>query len=259
MPIGLSPDPPARPRRREPATWPRLSLGALRAHPTRLLGLGLAAGMVGLGLHLGLSSGYVAHGAAVSGNTRLPSALILAASGLDGTSVFRINHDAAARRIEMLVDIHRAEVGVALPNRVWIAVDETDPVLLWESPTAALVVDDTGRAIQAPGDTPGLVRVRDAVGILNAPGDRLADGVTPAARVFGARFGALTYHPSVGFGIVTPEGWPVRLGLDATMVAQQAATLAALAPRLAQVRRPVEVIDLRFGGGSYYRLKEEAR
>ncbi len=251
--------------RRGRAPLPRLRLprASFRAQPARLVSLVLAVALALVALHLNISSRYAVHGATVHGNRRTPSAIIVGASGLEGINVFRINRAAAIRRIELLDDIRHARVGVAFPNRAWITVEETAPVFLWETPAGALVVDESGRVIQAPPDTAGLVRVKDGAGALGGPGDRLPDAVAAAGRIFGARFGpqsgTLTYDKGTGFGLVTAEGWPVRLGLDAGMAARQAATLASLAPRLATAGNPVELIDLRFERGSYYRLKGETR
>lgn len=248
-------------RRRGRAPLPRLKLptGSLRAHPSRLLSLALAAALALVALHLGFSSRYAVHGATVRGNSRTPSEIIVGASGLVGSNVFRIDQRAVVRRVEMLDDVRSARVGVGLPDRAWIIVEETAPLLAWETPGGTLVVDDTGRVIAAPADSPGLVRVRDNAGVLKGPGDRLPEGVAPTGKAFGARFGALTYDAATGFGLVTAEGWPVRLGLDASQAETQAATLAALAPKLAAAGRPVELVDLRFADGSYYRLKGETR
>lgn len=248
-------------RRRGRAPLPRLRLpiGSLRAHPSRLLSLALAAALVLVALHLSTSSRYAVHGATVRGNTRTPSEIIVGASGLVGTNVFRIDQSAVIRRVEMLDEVRSARVGVGLPDRAWIVVEETAPLLAWETPGGTLVVDETGRAITAPADSPGLVRVRDGAGVLKAPGDRLPEGVALIGKAFGARFGALTYDAATGFGLVTAEGWPVRLGLDASRAEAQAATLAALTPKLAAAGRPVELVDLRFADGSYYRLKGETQ
>ncbi|RIL11696.1 hypothetical protein DCC79_03945 [bacterium] len=248
---------PAAPRVRRTAGWRQgLGLSRLKRHPSRVAGAATAAVAALLGLHLAWSDRWVVHGAVVRGNQRVPAETIYAVSGLDAGRVFAVDLAAAVRRIETLEDVRRAEVGVAMPDRAWIRVEETAAVLRWDIPGARLGIDENGRAIPLDGVDASLVHVRDESSRIRAPGDRLPPALIAAAQAFGGRFGPLGYRSDAGFVIQTAEGWPVWLGVDAGSLDQQAATLDALRQKLAGSGQTVEVVDLRFPRGPYYRLKE---
>lgn len=233
----------------------RAPLAAWRRSPARLASGGLAALCLLALLHLAWSDRYVVHGATVHGNRRVPAETLYALGGLEGRRAFGLDPAAVARRIETLEDVQSASVGLALPNRAWIRVVETQLVLHWQAPGAAWAIDETGRALPLPEPAEGLIRVDDPAGIIRGAGDRLPLDLVAAALAFGRRFGALGYRSEIGFTALSPEGWLLHLGPDADRMEAQAATLDALRPRLASAGRPVELIDLRFGAGSYYRLK----
>jgi len=247
-----------RPRRATPSAWSRLADVVRPDRPSRWVSLAAGAS-AGLALaYLGASDGYVIRGATVHGNRRVPAEAIYRASGLEGRRVFGVDGASAEARIETLGGVRSARVEIGWPNRASIAVEETALWLLWEGPIGALAVDERGVPAPVPEDTAGLARVRDRAALLADAGGRLPEALVAAARTFGEQFGDLEYHRDGGFVAFTTEGWPVRLGTDAGRIVEQAATLGALRARLAAAGRPVEVIDLRFAKGSYYRLKEEA-
>ena len=257
---------------------------AVRARPTYLSWIVSLATLIGVVLHLGLSGRYRINGALVSGNARVPAGVIYQASGLAGQNAFRMDRRAAVARLEALPEVKHAEIGVALPARLWIKVVETAPVLLWQGPAGNLLVDERGRviavsgqgAMAAQGAMPGkgtttsegasspqgLVTVRDAsgFGLVKVPGDRLPDGVVASALALATRFSHLSYRPDVGMLTATNQGWEVRLGtpLDTRWVARQSATLDALAGRLAAEGAAVDYIDLRPVERPYYRLRGES-
>jgi cell division septal protein FtsQ len=246
--------PRVRPRRRAPTPSLRPSAAGLRRHPARIVSLAGAALLLAATLHLLLSTAYRVYGATVTGNRRLPAEVVYAASGLDGASVFRVDPAATAARIMDLDDVRRAEVRLALPARVRIAVEETTLVLLWNGP-ARLAVDDTGRAVVAPADVAGLLPVTDESAVLRQPGERLPAGTVEAALAYGYRFGSLRYRSDVGFLAVAPDGYEVRLGADAADAERRLALLEALEARLAPEASAVEVVDVRFMERPYYRLR----
>jgi cell division septal protein FtsQ len=241
-------------RRRRPDQLGAL-LRTLGAHPSRLIPLGLAAALVVVLLAIVTSGVYRVHGASVSGNRRVSSVAIYAASGLDGANALRLDTTAAARRIEALDGIRQAKVSVGLPARVAITVEETRLALLWQGPAGTVAVDDRGLASVPPSDVAGLALVRDEGGVLQRAGDRLDPRLVPAALAFAARFGALTYHPDLGFSALSPEGWPVRLGRDATVAPRQLDLMAAVRQELADEAQSVAFVDLRYVNRPYYRLR----
>jgi hypothetical protein len=239
-------------KRPVPLAWTR------RRRLRRPARLGLALALAGLVLALG---GVVAtgadriHGASVAGNRRISSQAVYLASGLDGSRALGADTAAAARRIEALDGIRRAEVRVWLPNRAAIRIEETRLALWWHGPKGTFAVDEQGLVLAPPGDPKGLVPVEDPAGTVQRPGQRLERALVDAALAFAARFGSLSYRPETGFSALSPEGWEVRLGQDAATAPRQLDLLGAVRRELSG--RPTEVafVDLRFVNRPYYRLR----
>jgi hypothetical protein len=245
-----------RARRRAPALALPPARAWLRSGPRLVSTVALIA-LVTAAAHLGFSSRYVVFAPVVVGNTRVSAERIRAAAGLDGGRLFRIDRSAAEERVAALPEIRAARVHARLPHDVWITVEETEAVLVWESPSAAgtvasiLLVDERGLVVAA-GEPGGLPRVIDEAGLLREPGDRLPAEVLAAALAYGARFANLHYRAAGGFVAESDRGWDVLLGTDATMADRQAALLASIEAHLA-AQDAVAVVDLRFER-PYYRL-----
>lgn len=195
-------------------------------------------------------------GASVVGNQRVSAGAIYAASGLNGQSVLGLDTAAAAERVMALDGIRHAQIAVGLPRRATITVVETQPTLLWQSPTGVFAIDERGVAAPPPPDTAGLIQVHDLSGAIAAPGDHLDPSLVAAAAAYGSRFGKLRYEAGIGFGLTTVEGWDVRLGVDAAAAPRQADLLAAFRHHVAGRQDRVAALDLRSVDRPYYRLGE---
>lgn len=251
--------PPARSARRRRARSidaPR-PLDALRRQPSRAAALIGTVLFAALATHLLTADAFRVKTAQVVGNVRVPADVVFAASGLDGTNAFRADPVAAARAIEALPDIIRADVRVVLPSASWIAVQESQCVLLWETPSGTWAIDEFARTVTAPSDATGLIRVTDESTTLPPPGQPIGIDLFDAAVQYGRRYGSLRHKKDYGFYVSSPEGWEVRLGTDASLADRQEATLDSLRQRLAGQVREVAYIDLRFASRPYFRLTSE--
>ena len=65
-------------------------------------------------------------------------------AGIDGYSIFWVDANDAARRLEALPYVKAATVRSSLPNRVRIAVDERQPVAVWKAGGRDFWVDVEG-------------------------------------------------------------------------------------------------------------------
>lgn len=110
---------------RKRLSMPRLPVG-------RLVACGLAAGLVALLAFAFVDDRFYIQAADISGLTYGSQAEIYQRAGVDGYSVFWVNGQEAARRIETLSYVKRAAVRPALPDRVHIEVEERQPVALWK-------------------------------------------------------------------------------------------------------------------------------
>jgi cell division septal protein FtsQ len=254
-PIGLGGVPVPR-RRRHRAPTPRLAIDLRVAarHPRRLLALACLVGGAGAAIALADSDTFRIHGATVSGARRVSAETIYGLSGLEGRSIFRARTDQAEQRIEVLADVRNASVQVSLPNRAWIAIEEVQPLLVWESDAGALGVGADGRALTLAGPRPDLVHVEDEVGLLGGPGSALPIGLVDAALAFGARYPQLSYRSDSGFVLQVPEGWEARMGTSADEAERRLAILEAIRHELSGPAAAVAFADLRFLERPYYRL-----
>jgi cell division septal protein FtsQ len=219
-----------------------------------LLGATALAALTG---YLWLSGSYRIESATLSGNTRIPAHTVFAAAGVHGKRIFTVDTAAAAERIEALPDVDQAKVTVRFPSSVHIEVIETAPVLLWHCNSGTWAVDGVGRVVSVPPDSRGLPIISDQSDSVAGPGDQIEPAVLDAGRSYSARYGQLIYKQEIGFVATSPEGWEVRLGRDASRDARQAAILESLRSSLAEMSGRVAMVDLRFDGRPYYRLKSQ--
>src|SRR5207244_797561 len=104
----------------------------------------------------------------VRGASRVPTAEILAAAAVEpGTSLFRLDPGAVARRVEAIPEVRRADVVREFPNRIVISVEERRPFTLVHSGRLHWL-DEEGRGLGGapraprgrarPGGRPGCPR-----------------------------------------------------------------------------------------------------
>src|SRR5216117_4201859 len=85
----------------------------------------------------------------VRGASRVPTAEILAAADVaPGTSLFRLDPGAVARRVEAIPEVRRADVVREFPNRIVISVEERRPFTLVHSGRLHWI-DEEGRVLGA--------------------------------------------------------------------------------------------------------------
>jgi len=247
------------PRPKHRAQTPDVS-GAARtvlADPSRRIALAAALALAIAAAHAATAGIYVVRGAQVIGNGRHGGAAVYAASGLDGTRVFALDRAEVARRIlAALPEVRAARVTVRLPARVTIAIQETRPVLAWQSGPSLLLIDETGRAIVPPADGTAALDLPQVADLSPAPiglGQQLPEGRLAAALAYAQAFGNLVYRPDDGFIATVADSYEVRLGEAAAQLPAQRLALSALQSHLGRSTDDV-VVDLRFPAHPVYRL-----
>lgn len=249
------------PRRRSRRYAPSLRLRpvtlSLPSQPSRRFTLLAAIATAGLALTLLVAEPFRIRGAAVSGCTRVAAADVYQASGLDGVSILRADSLAAARRITSLREVQSAQVDLALPSRVWIRIEEWQPILLWSNQYGTFGIDPLGRALAAPPEGHQLVRVDDESGILTSQDGQLDADLLDAALAFGSRYRHLLYRRDVGFVVALAEGWQAWLGNTAAESGRRLAMLDAVRQQLAGRQGEIDYVDLRFLERPYFRLRAD--
>lgn len=198
-------------------------------------------------------------GARVTGNVRVPDAVIFQASGLEGRPIVRARAAAAAEAIARLPDVATASVKVRFPRRVEIEVRETLLVLGWRAGDRSLAVDEFGRVITVEaGAAPqmaGLPLVEDVSPTPPVAGDSLPLEVVRAALSYTEHFRPVLWIGSEGFQTISATGTPVRLGRSSSPASaeRQRAVFDQVADKLQARAVRAELIDLRYPNRPYYR------
>jgi cell division septal protein FtsQ len=101
------------------------------------------------------SDAFVARTTTVSGNTWTSEDAIHTALAVpDGQNVFTLGTDDLEQRIEQIPAVAGAEVSVALPDRLEVAVAEREALLAWAVGTRRFLVDARGTLFGELGDSP---------------------------------------------------------------------------------------------------------
>ena len=101
------------------------------------------------------SDAFVARSTTVSGNTWTSQDAIRAALAVpEGQNVFTLGTDDLEQRIEQIPAVAGAEVSVALPDRVDVAVAEREALLAWAVGTRRFLVDGAGTLFGELGEDP---------------------------------------------------------------------------------------------------------
>jgi cell division septal protein FtsQ len=185
----------------------------------------------------------------VRGNQRASTDEIYAASGLEGTNVFRVRAENAAQQIAGLPGVASAEVNLRLPAKVMIDVQELAPLAIVQTITETLWVGSDGASIQQVGEAPKLTLIEDSGTVRDARGTVLPE-IVEGLEAIQARRPDLTdihYGALEGLYLRAPEGYTVYLGQGGAMV-RKLALLEATQRQIAERDPRPQVIDLRFDG-----------
>ncbi len=204
-----------------------------------------------------LSDRFYVSRVTVIGNHRVASKAVVAASGLQGYSIFWVDPRAVATQVvESLPPVRRVRVRYSLPNRVSLIVEEEGDQVMWEVAGRRYWVDDAGELHPAIGDAEPALVVRDIRPGLPARVD--VDAVVAARQLVHLmpEVKVLEYAPITGLRFTHRRGWVVYLGVGDDM-ARKVSILRALEARFAAQDAPQpSLVDLRFPDSPYYRLPD---
>lgn len=192
---------------------------------------------------------------AVTGNHRVSTESILAASGIGGYSIFWVNPGQVVDNIlTALPPVRHVQVRYGLPNAVTLVVEEQGDQVMWQVAGKRYWIDDRGYLHPAQGANEPKLVVKDV-----RPG--LPEQVDVQA-VIAARqlvqllpeHQAIEYASPTGLQFTHPLGWVVYLGSGDDM-ARKVSLLRALEAQFSEegVTQP-SLVDLRFPDSPYYRF-----
>jgi cell division protein FtsQ len=222
--------------------------------PYRVLGALIAAAMLASIIYVFVSPTWYVEGAQVNGLRYLSSDEICAAAGIDGLSIFYVDPQQLAQKLEALPSVERAIVVCRLPAQVDIQIVERTPAAIWQSQGVQYWVDTSGKLFQRAADLAGLPIIVEQDATARAVGGQ-ADKATleavlglrrllPEVTVFGfSRQGGLSFD--------LPSGQRV-LASTSQEPARTAAALKTLTAYFQEQNIEPTVIDLRYGQRAFW-------
>jgi len=152
----------------------------------------------------------------VSGQRLAEAGQIVAASGVEGRSIFHLNPAGSAGRIPTeCPSIERAVVTSMLPNKVSIEVEERRIATVWETRGESYLVDESGLILVRGAIVGRSVRINDSDNTERLPGDRVPSEVLSmvwSLNRMAPDLDAFTYSDAHGVSVVMAQGWPVYFG-----------------------------------------------
>src|SRR5712691_7275920 len=191
----------------------------------------------------------------VRGASRVPTVQILAAAAVEpGTSLFRLDPGAVARRVEAIPEVRRADVVREFPNRIVISVEERRPFTLVHSGRLHWI-DEEGRVLGASPEAvipqvPVVSGLSDdeLASMKSAPSPKalaaiaLIRALLRTGSALAAEISEIDMSRTDGPVLYTVDGVEVRLGAE-----DWEERLARLEGVLGQVAdQDVRAVDLRF-------------
>jgi hypothetical protein len=254
---------------------PRLPSGFISWAIGRMLALVLLVGAGWVVYDSASSDRFKVHSVRVQGNVLLSRAEVETVAAVTGANIFWVDRGQVVARLLDLPLVQRAEIRVALPDTVDIAIVERQPAAFWVSGDSSYLVDREGvilkpvdaetqqaRACAGQPCDPRLAPM-PTVAQLDAQPLTPGDHVDASALVASARLATLL--PSVGveplafewnhdsdLEVPTREGWRARFD-DRANVEQQVAALQSIRDQLSRTKVAAQLIDLRFGDRPYFR------
>jgi hypothetical protein len=255
---------------------PRLSLPKFsmprmpRLHANWRIGAALLALAFGVALILAFQLPYFyVPSAYVFGNNRILFEEINGILGVANQNIFTVQPDELERRLRLnYPELVSAQVDVYLPNYVYVAVVEREPVILWRQNGGFTWVDQAGVAFRPRGEAAGLVVVE----ALDAPPAGIQTSDDPyspppfiqkdyvdsalALSPLVPAGSTLTFSSADGFGWKDPRGWTVAFGASARDMPLKIRVYQSLVESLVQRGRTPVFISVVHPDGPFYRMSE---
>ena len=214
-------------------------------------GVGLGQGLIALSADIG----FRVRAVEVEGRERASAESILAALGVArGSPIFAIDPAAAKARLEQVPWVRTASVYRRLPDTLFVAMTEQEPLAFWQRGAGLTLIDRDGKPIaernlgafarlpvlvgdDAPANADAVIKMLDSE-------PKLAEQVAAAVRIGGRRWNVEFKN---GVSVALPED-------DATGAWHR---LAAIEKNHRILERRVLLVDLRLPDRVYLRLPPE--
>src|SRR5262245_56299165 len=170
---------------------PRRAVGSWFASGRLFSLLSLIAALGGF-LYIATSPRFTVQQIVVEGAQAMQDDVVAELTGAQGRSIWLIDAQQIVDRLETSAYIERANVSVALPNRLMIAVTERRPEVRWQSGGALYLLDASGRVLGADKTMPmtNTLVIEDASNRPLRPNDTVDADAIELGRVLSLRLPA---------------------------------------------------------------------
>ena len=168
-------------------------------------------------------------------------------TGIDGKSIFFVDPTAVRKRMLTMPHVRDAEVSIALPAKIHIAVQEREPVVLYQVQGDSMWIDLEGFISPAADQREGLVKLVDDAAAASQGGaidPALLDAVRRITQNL-PEVSTFRYQEPFGLFFFSPEGWQVNLG-SAERMEEKLATWEAMRRQILKEGAPAQFVDLRY-------------
>ncbi len=233
----------------------RVSRVRWRLYLPRVCAGAVLAAAIGLIAYMFASPEFYVWGAELEGARWVQVSDVMQAAGLEGMSIFYVDPGEAARRLEAMPQIARAEVTCDLPARVRVVVEERKPAAIWQNSGVQYWVDEEGVLFPRGGELADPLIIVEQGGPARAAGDRVEERVVRAAGrlaelIPGVR--VIGFSPAEGLFFDIPQGYRVLTRPERDME-EVAAALQSLLEKLSREGIAARVLDLRYASRAYWR------
>ncbi len=244
-------------RRRPKKRGKKLALS--RPNWSQMAGLGLLIGLAAALTYLFVDDSFYVQTASIDELSYTTRSQVYEAAGIHGYSVFWVNGQEVARRIEQLPAVKQASVQAILPDRVRIQVVEREPVAVWQ-------IGGQDHWVDIEGVLMPITRPLENLPVLTDPKGSSLDTTTEQVdrQLIAGLLELSRQTPDVqrfsfdaidGLQFSLPKGTLVTMGQPKDL-ANRVKQLTTLQASLASQGQIASEINFRYSGGLYYRLAQ---
>ncbi len=201
----------------------------------------------------------------VSGTKFLDPGQVQDAAGVMGRNALLVRAGVVEQSVAKLIAVQQAHAIVSLTGRVAVNVSERSPVVEWQAPGGAFLVDREGVVFSQQPPTSPVAIVRAVAGPALEVGGRIDPSVLAAVealqQALPSRVGVqpqwFDYSVADGISISLSDSERVVFG-DASDLDSKLASLAAITKFLESSKSQAQLIDLRFKDHPVYVLAPTA-
>jgi len=206
----------------------------------------LLAGVVALG-YISIDASFYVYSPDITNNRYTSEEQILRTMKINGTSIFFVNPQALEEQLTHLGHVQSATVRTELPGRLYVQVQEWEPVLIYKVNGRSWWVSTEGRVAPVADDRE-LIVLEDIAAALPIDEKHINPDIVAAVQHIHRSLPETTnfhYDDQQGLWFTSPENWIVKLGWPDD-IAAKIALWEDTRDRLLRENQEVQIVDLRY-------------